>query len=184
MLIGQLGGETGEDQHGTALDYLDLRHFKVAETPAWPAQRGLGLPVDEVVGSCVPDHPALVSGSMASAGGQEHVPAVAVGVSKHPWVAPCFVELQRVRELFIPAGIDFQDGRAGMLAPVVKISRCGQADALPGGALPGADAGVEHEPVAVPAAYHRAGPGRDVIKCRAVRRRDRIGDHGPVRKIR
>jgi hypothetical protein len=49
VLVGQVGAEAGEDQHGTSLDHLDLRYLEIAETLAWPAQRRLGLPVDEVI---------------------------------------------------------------------------------------------------------------------------------------
>ncbi len=41
-------GKAAEDQHGTSRDYFDLRHLEMAETLARPAQRRLGLPVDEV----------------------------------------------------------------------------------------------------------------------------------------
>jgi hypothetical protein len=74
------------------LDHLDLRYLEIAETLAWPAQRRLGLPVDQVIGPRVPDHPALVGGCVAGAGGQEHMPAVTVGVSQYPRIAPRLVE--------------------------------------------------------------------------------------------
>src|SRR6185436_5856535 len=106
--------------------------------------------------------------------GPSQAPAVTVGVSQYPRIAPRLVGLQRIWKLFVPAGIAFQDGRAGVLAPMVEVSGGSQADALLGGGIGRADTRIEHEPRAVPAAHHRAGPSCDVIECRAVGRRDRV----------
>lgn len=50
----------------------------------------------------------------------EHVPAVAAGVSEHPGVAPRLAGPQRVLELFVPAGIALADG--DVVVPLVRVA--------------------------------------------------------------
>jgi hypothetical protein len=129
----------------------------------------------------MPDDPPLARAAVAGPGGHQHVPAVPAGVSQHPRIPPPLIPARA--ELLIPAGVGLEHRRGRMSPPGVQVRGRGQADALLD-AVPDVRApGIKHEPRAVRAADHRAGPGRRIVKRRARRRGQYVGSLGPVDQV-
>ena len=180
-LLRELPRQAREDQHRTPGHHLDLRYLQVPEARIGLGERGLHPPPHQIRRPGVPEDAPLTRRAAPRPGGHQHVPAIPAGVSEHPRVTPRLIPSRA--EQLIPAWVALGHGRGGMALPGVQVGGGGHADALLD-ARPGVRAaGIEHEPGAVRAAGHRAGPGGHVVKRRARRRGQHISGRGPVDQI-
>ena len=157
-----LGG--GAEQAVPAPAALEhLRHLELAV--AAREDRRLQRPLGEVGRGGEADRPAGVRlGDVGDAGGEEHQPAVAVGVAHHPRVPHRPVVPEARAELLVErAAGQVEAEPVADPPPVVQVAAGGVADALDQPVLLAAGAGVEEVPAAVIAAHDRAGPGRVIV---------------------